>query len=230
MKITVINYGLSNLLSVQRALERCGAEVELTDSPAAVLAAEALVLPGVGAFADGMNGLARLGLVEPIRQKAAAGTPLLGICLGMQMLFEESDEFGLNKGLGLIPGRVEKIPTFAVDDTPQRVPNIGWRALYPAGSAAEELPGTVGAPAGFAGTALATVPPAGECYFVHSFEAKPASPAHRLADIVYGGRRICAAAQSGRVLGTQFHPEKSGPVGLAILEQFLRLCAEAAGE
>ena len=110
MKVTVIDYGLSNLLSVRHAFAHFGAETLLTSDPADVLAAEKLVLPGVGAFKDGMDGLARLGLIEPIRQKAAAGTPLLGICLGMQMLFDESDEFGLHKGLGLIPGRVVKDP------------------------------------------------------------------------------------------------------------------------
>ena len=108
MKVTVIDYGLSNLLSVRHAFAHFGAETLLTSDPADVLAAEKLVLPGVGAFKDGMDGLARLGLIEPIRQKAAAGTPLLGICLGMQMLFDESEEFGLHKGLGLIPGRVVK--------------------------------------------------------------------------------------------------------------------------
>ena len=119
-QIKVINYGLSNLLSVQRAFEHLGAQVEFVNTPEGVLAAEALVLPGVGAFKDGMAGLERLGLIEPILQKAAAGTPLLGICLGMQMLFDESDEFGLHKGLGLIPGRVEKIPALDTDGDPQR--------------------------------------------------------------------------------------------------------------
>ena len=99
MKVTIIDYGLSNLLSVQHAFAHFGAETLLTSKPEDVLAADALVLPGVGAFQDGMAGLEKLGLVEPIRQKAAAGTPLLGICLGMQMLFDESEEFGLHKGL-----------------------------------------------------------------------------------------------------------------------------------
>ena len=110
MKVTVIDYGLSNLLSVQHAFAHFGAEVQVTSSPADVLAADALVLPGVGAFQDGMQGLEQLGLIEPIKQKTAQGTLLLGICLGMQMLFDESEEFGLHKGLGLIPGRVVRIP------------------------------------------------------------------------------------------------------------------------
>ena len=217
MKVTVIDYGLSNLLSVRHALEHFGAEVELTGDPAAVLAAGALVLPGVGAFRDGMQGLERLGLIGPIRQKAAAGTPLLGICLGMQMLFDQSEEFGSWQGLGLVPGKVVRIPAEAADGARQKVPHIGWEGLLPAGGRAD-----------FAGTVLSGVRPAGECYFIHSYEAKPADEADRLADAMYGGRRVCAAVQLGNVVGTQFHPEKSGPVGLAILEGYLGMCKSAA--
>ena len=217
MKVTVIDYGLSNLLSVRHALEHFGAEVELTGDPAAVLAAGALVLPGVGAFRDGMQGLERLGLIGPIRQKAAAGTPLLGICLGMQMLFDQSEEFGSWQGLGLVPGKVVRIPAEAADGARQKVPHIGWEGLLPAGGRAD-----------FAGTVLSGVCPGGECYFIHSYEAKPADEADRLADAMYGGRRVCAAVQWGNVVGTQFHPEKSGPVGLAILEGYLGMCKSAA--
>ena len=213
MKVTVIDYGLSNLLSVQHAFAHFGAEVQVTSSPADVLAADALVLPGVGAFQDGMQGLEQLGLIEPIKQKTAQGTLLLGICLGMQMLFDESEEFGLHKGLGLIPGRVEKIPALDTDGDPQRVPHISWNGLWPAGGCTD-----------FAGTALASVTPGQECYFVHSYEAKPTNEADRLADTRYGGRAVCAAAAHGSVLGCQFHPEKSGPVGLGILEGFLAGC------
>lgn len=212
MKITVIDYGLSNLLSVQHAFAHFGAETLVTGKPEDVLAADALVLPGVGAFKDGMAGLEKLGLIEPICQKAAAGTPLLGICLGMQMLFDESEEFGLHKGLGLIPGRVVKIPDTDADGSPQRVPHISWDPLYPAGGRTD-----------FAGTALENVKPGEECYFIHSYEAKPAQEADRLADTVYGGRKVCAAAQRGSVLGCQFHPEKSGQVGLKIIAQYLKL-------
>ena len=217
MKVTVIDYGLSNLLSVQHAFRHFGAEVEVVSTPEAVLAAEALVLPGVGAFRDGMAGLERLGLAEPIRQKAAAGTPLLGICLGMQMLFDESEEFGLYKGLGLIPGRVVRIADTAADGKPQKVPHISWNGLFPAGGRTD-----------FAGTALAPVQPGEECYFIHSYEARPAAESDRLADTRYGGRAVCAAACHGSVTGCQFHPEKSGPVGLRIIGEFLRLCAENA--
>lgn len=211
MRVTVLDYGLSNLLSVRRAFERLGAGVEVTGEAARIAGAQALVLPGVGAFGDGMRGLAGLGLIEPLRAAAAADVPLLGICLGMQMLFEESDEFGRHAGLGLIPGRVERLDPLDIDGAPQRVPHVGWDPLLPPAGAA-----------GFLG-ALAGCLPGQECYFVHSYAAKPAQSAHRLADTLYGGRAVCAAAGRGRVLGCQFHPEKSGPVGLAILEGFLRL-------
>lgn len=213
MKVTVIDYGLSNLRSVQNALTHCGAEVVLTNSPADVRAAEALVLPGVGAFRDGMAGLERLGLVDVIRQKAAEGTPLLGICLGMQMLFGESEEFGTCPGLGLIPGRVVKIPDSDVQGNPQKVPHIRWDPLFPAGGRAD-----------FNGTVLEKVAPGQECYFIHSYEAKPANETDRLADTRYGGRSVCAVAAHGSVVGCQFHPEKSGPVGLSILSQFINIC------
>lgn len=213
MKITVIDYGLSNLRSVQNAFARCGAETLLTSSAADVRAAEALVLPGVGAFRDGMAGLERLGLVEVIRQKAVEGTPLLGICLGMQMLFDESEEFGTCSGLGLIPGRVVKIPAEDVQGKPQKVPHISWDPLFPAGGRPD-----------FAGTVLEKVTPGQECYFIHSYEAKPAKETDRLADTCYGGRRVCAVAAHGSVVGCQFHPEKSGPIGLSILSQFINIC------
>ena len=194
-KVTIIDYGLSNLLSVQHAFAHFGAETLVTGKAEDVLAADALVLPGV---------------IEPIRQKAAAGTPLLGICLGMQMLFDESEEFGPHKGLGLIPGRVVKIPSTDVQGRPQKVPHISWNPLNPAGGRTD-----------FAGTVLAGVTPGEECYFIHSYEAKPADEADRLADTVYG-RAVCAAAAHGSVVGCQFHPEKSGKVGLKIIEEYMK--------
>ena len=212
--ITIIDYGLSNLLSVQRAFEHFGAAVKLARSPDEVFAAKALVLPGVGAFRDGMQGLRKLDLVEPIRQKAAQGTPLLGICLGMQMLFEESEEFGRWEGLGLIPGRVVRIPDTDAEGRAQRVPQVGWNRLLPAGGKQD-----------FDRSLLEGIRRGEEVYFVHSYEAKPTNSADLLAVTVYGGRRICAVARRGSVTGCQFHPEKSGRVGLNVI----RALIEAAG-
>ena len=166
---------------------------------------------------SGMAGLSGLSLADAIADKCAVGTPLLGICLGMQMLFDESDEFGRHRGLGLIPGRVERIPGVDTDGAPQRVPHVGWAPVLPP----QKRGGS------FRGTVFEDVPPGGELYFVHSYEAKPAYDAHRLADTVYGGRRLCAAAQKGSVIGCQFHPEKSGKLGLSVIHRYLILCEAA---
>lgn len=216
MKITVIDYGLSNLLSVRRAIEKLGHSAHISGEKEDVMAATALLLPGVGAFADGMRGLANLGLVEAIRQKATQGTPLLGICLGMQMLFDESEEFGVHRGLGLIPGCVVHIPHSNSKGERQPVPHVGWSGLLPPA-------GQVG----FASPLLREVQPGTEVYFVHSYEAKPQNVAHSLAETLYGGRRVCAMAGHKNVVGTQFHPEKSGEDGLAILDSFIQLCEKA---
>ena len=209
-KVTVINYGLSNLLSVENALKYLGVDTLISQKPEDIKAADALVLPGVGAFEDGMAGLSNLGLIEVIREKAQSGTPLLGICLGMQMLFDESEEFGIHKGLGLIPGRVVKISSEDINGAKQKIPHISWNPLYPANGRDD-----------FGDGILGNINSGDECYFIHSYEAKPASSEYCIAETIYGGRRICAVAQNDNVIGTQFHPEKSGEVGLNILRGFV---------
>lgn len=210
MKLVVIDYGLSNLLSVCRSFAFLGCEPVVSSSPEEVLAADALVLPGVGAFADGMAGLQKLGLDDAVKKAVAAGTPLLGICLGMQMLFDEGEEFGCHKGLGLIPGRVVKLADRDTDGAPLRIPHVGWNGLYPVGS--EQFTDI-----------LAPLTPGDETYFVHSFAAETDASFH-LADTFYGGHAVTAAVRCKNVFGTQFHPEKSGRIGLAILGEYLRLC------
>lgn len=211
--VTIVDYGRSNLLSVQRALEYCGAAVEYASTPEQVFAAGALVLPGVGAFADGMNLLRESGLARAVCTRARQGVPLLGICLGMQFLFDSSSEGGLTPGLGLLPGTVEAIPGHTTQGQPLRVPHIGWAPLYPAQQRE-----------GFLGSTLEAIPTKSEVYFVHGYRAMPARQADRLADTLYGGHRICAAVQRGNITGVQFHPEKSGEVGLVILRTFLGSC------
>lgn len=210
--VTIIDYGIGNMLSVARAFAHCGAEVRLSGTPEGILAAERLVLPGVGAFADGMAGLHELHLVDAVRRYAACGRPFLGICLGMQMMLDSGEEFGDHRGLGLIPGKVVAIPPTATDGTPHKIPHIGWNRL--------ELP-TPGAD--WRGTVLEGVVPGAAAYFVHSFTAVPADPGYRLADCHYNGRLIAAAIRSGNLYGCQFHPEKSGEVGLAIIRNFIGL-------
>ena len=209
-EVVVIDYGMGNLLSVRRGLEHCGATVIVTADHNAILSAPRVVLPGVGAFADGMAGLRREGLDTIVRDVAARGVPLLGICLGMQMLLDESEEFGSTAGLGLIPGRVIAIPATTADGMPQKIPHIGWNALIVSPRRKN-----------WEGTLLQNVKPGEAAYFVHSFMANPADHNHRVADCLYGGQPVAAAIQRDNVLGCQFHPEKSGEVGLKILRQFL---------
>ena len=211
-EITVIDYGVGNLLSVQRGLEQCGARVTLTSDPEVVVAAGRVVLPGVGAFSNAMQALEARGMVSALQEVAKSGKPLLGICLGMQLLLEESEEFGHTKGLGLIPGRVVPVPTHTVNGELQKIPHIGWNRL-----AVSESRGC------WVGTLLQDNAPDEAVYFVHSFMAVPTDRAHRLADCIYGGHRVSVAIAKNRITGCQFHPEKSGEVGLKILRRF---CAD----
>ena len=209
-EVTVIDYGVGNLLSVQRGLEHCGAKVILTTDPEKILVAKLVVLPGVGAFANAMQSLDRLGLVAVIRELAQRKTPLLGICLGMQLLLEESEEFGLTTGLGLIPGRVIAMPDHTLSGSTQKIPHIGWSALQPSNEVV-----------GWQHSLLQNNRSRDAAYFVHSFMAVPTDPAHRIADCLYGGHKIAATIGRERITGCQFHPEKSGEVGLKVLRRFI---------
>ncbi len=210
--VTIIDYGRSNLLSVCHAFEYFGVEVNVTSSPKDIATAHVLVLPGVGAFQDGMDGLRRLNLVGALNDAVKSGIPLLGICLGMQMLFDQSEEFGIHDGLGYIPGKVVRIPQEDTDGKRQKIPHISWNPLLP-----------IGEKGNFSDTILSNVSCGEECYFIHSYEAVPTNTKNRIADTVYGGRKLCAVAQNGNVIGMQFHPEKSGRVGLRIIEKFIEI-------
>jgi imidazole glycerol-phosphate synthase subunit HisH len=210
MKVSVVDYDIGNLYSVQRALECVGATVSFVSDGAALSAAERVVLPGVGAFADCMKGLRERGLTDAVRAYAQSGRPLLGICVGMQMLADASEEFGEHTGLGLIAGRVRAVPSHDTSGHRHNIPHIGWSALArPAGRDWHD-------------TLLQDTAEGTSVYLVHSFTFEPAHEEDRLADCRYGGHRLCAAIGRGRVFGTQFHPEKSGPAGLAMLAAFVR--------
>ena len=212
-KITVIDYGMGNLLSVRRAFEQVGAEVILTADPEQVRQAERLVLPGVGAFGDGMAALEQRGLSDAIREAAGRGVPLLGICLGAQMLLDASEEFGTHQGLGLIPGQVQAIPAQGSDGNELKVPHMGWADLHPANQQHFDNP------------LLAHTAQGSAVYFVHSFQAHPVDGSDLAAVCDYAGNRLSAMLHRNNVYGCQFHPEKSGPVGLNILQQFVELAA-----
>lgn len=198
--IAIIDYGVGNLFSLSRSLEAIGAEAVITRDPDTIQSAERIILPGVGAFGDAMDKLKENGMDDLIRQQAALGKPLMGICLGMQLLFEKSLEFGEHEGLSLIPGTVR--PIADVIDPALKIPQIGWNALR------KTNPYYI----------LQDVKD-GECvYFVHSYYADTEAK-YIIADTEYSAR-LTAAVANGNVCGCQFHPEKSGNTGLRILKSF----------
>lgn len=211
--ITVIDYGVGNLFSVRRALEHCGAKVDVVSDPSLLKDAAKVLLPGVGAFADAMHNLSAGGMDKAIVEFARSGRPLMGICLGMQLLLDSSTEHGHSQGLGLIPGSVEPIPTVDNSGKRSKVPHIGWSSLvFPEGRATWE------------GTPMAAVNPANSAvYFVHSYMAVPADPAHRIANCMHDDTVVAAVIGRDNVWGAQFHPEKSGEVGLSILSSFVAM-------
>jgi glutamine amidotransferase len=198
--IVIVDYGVGNLRSVQKGLERVGATAVVSDDPAALDAAQGVILPGVGAFGDGMDNLVARRLVEPVLHQVETGKPLLGICLGMQLLFEESEEMGRHRGLGLLPGRVVRFP-----DGDLKIPHIGWNQLLDS-----------------RGRLLQGIQDGAYAYFVHSYYALPEDAADVLARTEYGFE-FASVVGRGRIFGAQFHPEKSQEVGLQLLANFARL-------
>lgn len=199
--IAIIDYGVGNLYSVEKAFASLGAQVTVTSDPAAILGAAKVVLPGVGAFGDCMANLKEYGLADVVRKVADRGTPLLGICVGLQIMFEGSEEDPGVAGLGIFPGMVRKIAASGL-----KIPHMGWNSLGMA--AASPL---------FAG-----LPANPYFYFVHSYHAVPADPGLVTAWAEYGGR-VTAAVGRGSVQAVQFHPEKSGTAGLKVLANFKEL-------
>lgn len=198
--IAVADYGAGNLFSVCNALDYIGLDRVVTDDPAVLERADGVILPGVGAFPDAMRKLRARGLVEPLRRQAAR-KPFLGICLGMQLLFEWGYEFDKAEGLGLLPGSVERIP-----DTGLKIPHMGWNSLHKQ----NDCP------------LLRQVPEGAYVYFVHSYRAVCAET--ELGAYAEYGVQIPALVYRDRVFGAQFHPEKSADAGLAILQAFGGLC------
>ena len=202
MTIAVIDYGIGNLRSAEKALQHLGADARLTPDAAAIADADAVVLPGVGNFGACMRALREAGLESVTVEAATGGRPFLGICVGMQMLFEGSDESPDAKGLGVVAGRITRLPSTV------RLPQMGWNTLV-------ARPGA---------QLLAGLPDPAWCYFVHTFAPEPADDAVVAAWCDYG-RRFAAAVEVGPLWATQFHPEKSGAVGMAMLANFVKAAA-----
>lgn len=213
--VSIIDYGINNLKSISKALEKIDKKYAIITSIDDVRNAKSLVLPGVGSFSDGMKGLNDLKLIEPIREKVRNGTPLLGICLGMQMLFSESEEFGITHGLDLIPGRVVPFKKPGeVDMKGYKIPHIGWNNIY--------TPSLFQNTSFLKNTILENIEQNVDVFFIHSYYAKVNNPDHVLAVANYGNQEFCAVVQKDNIVGTQFHPEKSGKYGLKILEEYCR--------
>jgi glutamine amidotransferase len=208
-RVTVVDYGVGNLLSLARAIEHAGATAVVSEEPAEIENAEKVILPGVGAFADGMEELRARGLVEPLRAFAASGRPLLGICLGMHLLMDESTEFGVHEGLGIVSGTVREVPRTGSNGSVQKVPHIGWSTLVPTGDS------------DWRGSLLDGIEHGAAVYFVHSFAVEPADPGVCIAESRYGDFPIPSVIRRGNVAGTQFHPEKSAAVGLRLIRNFV---------
>ncbi len=208
MRVGVIDYGVGNLRSVANALRHVGAKPVVSSDAETLLACERLIFPGVGAFAYGRGALAALGLDRVVREAAEREKPLLGICVGMQLLFDRSHEFGEHEGLGLIPGDID---AFSPDEGvhPLRLPNVNWLPIAPMPKAD-----------GLAGRLLKGVTDRSRFYFVHSYHAQSDNP-HAVASAQYGGQPFAAAVAKGSIFATQFHPEKSGPDGLKMLKNFI---------
>jgi len=199
--IAIIDYGMGNLRSVEKALEKLGYEASISDDPRAINDAKGVILPGVGAFADCMTNLQSAGLEGSVYESMRSGKPFLGICLGLQLLFEESEEDGLHKGLGVFKGRVRRLPDG------QKIPHMGWNQVKYSNKA----------------PIFEDVPEGSNFYFVHSYYVDPADDSIIATTTDYGVE-FTSSVWSDNVFAVQFHPEKSGDVGLKVLDNFGRLC------
>ena len=203
--VSIIDYGLNNIVSIARAVALFS-DYKIVSTADEIEQSEKLILPGVGSFCDGMASLTNKNLVGAIREYASKGKPILGICLGMQMLFDNSDEFGFTEGLGVLSGCVRKIKPGTTNNKTLKVPHVSWSQLQIYKGESSILNG---------------FPVNGSCYFVHSFCASLDNKSNLVAACRFGDQELVALVNSGRVYGAQFHPEKSGRCGLIILKNFI---------
>lgn len=209
--ISIIDYGMSNLLSITRGFEKIGSKVTIISDPESILAADKLVLPGVGAFPDGMRELHKRQLIEPIRKHTKSGKPFLGICLGMQMMLTKGYEITETEGLDLIKGEVVKLPNINKNSTLNKLPHMNWNIIKKTNNV------------GWINTILENNISGDYMYFVHSYFAKIENLENQLAYTPFGDINFTSAIVMDNCFGTQFHPEKSGEIGLKILKTFSNL-------
>jgi imidazole glycerol-phosphate synthase subunit HisH len=216
-KVAILDFELGNLFSVAQACRVVGLTAEITDDPRIAADADALIVPGVGSFPRAMAVLKRRGLISAIQDTAARNKPVIGVCLGLQLFMEGSTEFGHTDGLGLIAGEALRLPDIpAGNGRNVPIPNVGWCAVAPPNG--EAL---------WRGSPLADIKPNAAFYFVHSYYVKPTNAGEVLANSMFGSFEFCAAVRCGSVFGFQFHPERSGPTGLAVYRS-VRHMIEAA--
>lgn len=211
LNTVIVDYGSGNLYSVQRALYYLGASPEITDNAEKILKADRLILPGVGAFGDGMLGLKKKRLIEPIKKYAESGKPLLGICLGMQLFMTEGEEFGCYEGLDIIKGKAIYLKSIAKGEFSEKLPHIGWNKIL-LSQASKTLWKT---------TILEDLHEGSFLYFVHSNIVVTHDPLACLAETVYGDVTFSSVIRKGNIYGCQFHPERSGETGLEIYKNFI---------
>lgn len=202
--VGIVDYGMGNLFSIERVLNHLGCAAKISSDPAVLSKALKLILPGVGAFGDGMRNLGQRSLVEFIKDFAHSGKHILGICLGMQLLMTESEEFGLHQGLGLVAGKVVKLYEAEAGEHFYKIPHVGWNRInFRQAGLLEGLPSQV------------------FVYFVHSYAVYPDNPNDVIARTTYGNNDFCSVLGRANIFGCQFHPEISGETGLRIIENFL---------
>lgn len=204
--ITIIDYGVGNLYSLIRAFKHFGVSPLVAEEPDQLGRADALILPGVGSFEAGMRGLKLRGLVDEVRRLADKNKPMLGICLGAQLMLTQGHEFGIFKGLDIIKGEVRHFPPLRENE---KVPQIGWNTIRPGKISWEN-------------TIFKSFKENSQVYFVHSYVLEPADKENILALTDYGGQTFCSAVKIGNIYGCQFHPEKSGTVGLQLINNFIK--------
>lgn len=209
-RVQIVDYRLGNLFSIQQACDRVGLDAFVSDCPQSLEDVDGIILPGVGAFGNAMDNLRELRLLEPLRERVASDCPLFGVCLGMQLLFEESEEFGRHAGLGILSGCVKRLPQQMHRDRQLRIPNVGWHRTFLADPISVR-------------PVCEGIRDGQYMYYVHSYHADPEDSSDVLTFTHFGDIRYCSAVQRGNIVGVQFHPERSAEAGLQFYRNWAKM-------